>query len=71
MKKACRRRKEEEAYELREPTGYTDDVYREIARGMKSQLRKDGRITQGGAGCVCADDEGGEGKGAVEHWDYI
>eukprot|EP00974_Lingulodinium_polyedra_P066256 6411907-Lingulodinium_polyedra.AAC.1 len=62
---------EEEAYALREPAGYTDEVYREISRGMKAHMRKDGRITQGGAGCVCAVDEGEEGKAAVEHWDDI
>eukprot|EP00974_Lingulodinium_polyedra_P037854 3629949-Lingulodinium_polyedra.AAC.1 len=64
MKKACRGRVEEEASESREPAGYTDEVYREIARGMKAQMRKDGRITQGGTGCVCAVDEGEEGKEA-------
>eukprot|EP00974_Lingulodinium_polyedra_P127597 11202766-Lingulodinium_polyedra.AAC.1 len=51
MKKVRRGRVEEGTHEVRKSAEYVDEVYREIARGMTAQMKKDGRIIQKGIGC--------------------
>eukprot|EP00974_Lingulodinium_polyedra_P009583 918833-Lingulodinium_polyedra.AAC.1 len=51
MKRLCRGRTQEGIYEARKSAEYADEVYREIARGMTAQMKKDGRTIQEGIGC--------------------
>ena len=36
---------------------YPDELCKEIVRGLKRQMEKDGRMMRGGFGCVCAVDD--------------